>query len=138
MLIQSSAENSASPAFVRKRAGAGDKTGTTKLRLIIEMRNLNENCCRDATPLPFVANMFNGIGNGDRFFANLDLVDPCWNWLELAPLSPILRSFWLSTRRTGSTAGGCPRSARATPRPLHAVPQAVRAEGHPARPKLAG
>ena len=38
-LIQPSAENSASPAFfIRKRAGAGEKTGTTKLRLIIDVR----------------------------------------------------------------------------------------------------
>ena len=73
--MQPSAENSASPAFfIRKRAGAGEKTGTTKLRLIIDMRNLNENCYRDATPLPSVADIFQKIGNGNHFFSNLDLI----------------------------------------------------------------
>ena len=79
-LIQPSAENSASPAFfIRKRAGAGEKTGTTKLRLIIDMRNLNENCYRDATPLPSVADIFQKIGNGNHFFSNLDLIHAYWN-----------------------------------------------------------
>jgi len=79
-LIQPSAENSASPAFfIRKRAGAGEKTGTTKLRLIIDMRNLNENCYRDATPLPSVADIFQQIGNGNHFFSNLDLIHAYWN-----------------------------------------------------------
>ena len=79
-LIQPSAENSASPAFfIRKRAGAGEKTGTTKLRLIIDMRNLNENCYRDATPLPSVADIFNEIGNGNKYFSNLDLIHAYWN-----------------------------------------------------------
>ena len=79
-LIQPSAENSASPAFfIRKRAGAGEKTGTTKLRLIIDMRNLNEHCYRDATPLPSVADIFHQIGNGNHFFSNLDLIHAYWN-----------------------------------------------------------